>query len=192
MDTIRDTGYRDELARLTPNLRRFARALVRNHNSDASDELVQATLVRALAADHARRGTRLVIWLTSVLAGLHREQVRDVTAEQKLRSGGGDASTFQGHQPWSPRPSQERRDPALLSRIPLEYREALLLVVLENMTYAQAADSLGLSVNTVATRVARAREYLSDAQAKTTAGASPRSSTGKLTRVAAPYLRVVK
>ena len=85
METIRDIGYRDELARLTPNLRRYARALVRNHSSETADELVQTTLTRALGGDQARRGPRLMVWLVSILTGLHREQVRDIGAEQKPR-----------------------------------------------------------------------------------------------------------
>jgi RNA polymerase sigma-70 factor, ECF subfamily len=188
MEIIRDIGYRDELARLTPNLRRYARALVRNHHTEAADDLVHATLLRALNGDQARRGTRLLCWLMSILTTVHREQVRDVNAEQKLGSGGSDAR-FVGGASWK----EARRDPALLSSIPLEYREALLLVVLENLSYAQVADCLGLSINTVATRVARARDYLVRAQAGWSSDtAAAGGAAAKAPRAAAPYLRVIK
>ncbi|MCW6510125.1 RNA polymerase sigma factor [Lichenifustis flavocetrariae] len=188
METIRDIGYRDELARFTPNLRRYARALVRNHSSEAADELVQTTLTRALGGDQARRGARLLVWLVSILTGLHREQVRDIGAEQKLGFGGGESPTVGSSSSWK----SARRDPALLSSIPLEYREALLLVVLENMSYAQVAECLGLSVTTVGTRVARARDYLAKAQAGWSSDKPLSATQGKAARTPAPYLRVVK
>jgi RNA polymerase sigma-70 factor, ECF subfamily len=186
METIRDIGYRDELARLTPNLRRFARALVRNHQTDVADDLVQATLARALSGDQTQRGMRLQVWLVSLLVGLHREQVRDLRMEQRLGFAGGEppisATSWKG----------VRRNPALLSSVPLEYREALLLVVLEGMSYPQAAEALGLSTGTVATRVARARDYLGRAQANSPGGDVGPTPAGKTTRGVPSYLRVVK
>lgn len=186
METIRDIGYRDELARLTPNLRRFARALVRNHQADVADDLVQATLARALAGDQTQRGARLNIWLVSVLVALHREQVRDLRMEQRLGFGGGEPAA--GGLSWA----SARRSPALLSSVPLEYREALLLVVLEGMSYPQVAEALGLSASTVATRVARARDYLGRAQAGWSGGDAGPAPSAKPSRAVPSYLRVVK
>ena len=188
METIRDTGYRDELARLTPSLRRFARALVRNHQTDVADDLVQATLTRALGGDQGRRGTRLHVWIVSILVGLHRDQVRDLSAEQKLGFAGGETPSAATGSTWR----SARRDPALLGSIPVEYREALLLVVLEGMSYAQAAECLGLSAATVATRVARARDYLGRAQAGWSADKSAGTVAARVVRAHAPHLRVVK
>lgn len=184
MEIIRDVGYREELARLTPNLRRYARALVRNHQIEIADDLVQATLARALSGDHTRRGSRLLNWLLSVLTSTHREQVRNVSAEQRFGGGGGDAP-FVGALSWKER----QQDPALLSSVPLEYREALLLVVLENLSYVQVGECLGLSVNTVATRVARARDYLARAQS---GWSGKGAEQARPERAAVPYLRVVK
>lgn len=188
METIRDTGYRDELARLTPGLRRFARALVRHHAVDAADDLVQATLTRALGGDQNRRGAKLHIWLVSILVGLHRDQVRDLSAEQRIGFAGGEAPVFGGGA-WK----ANRRDPAMLGSVPLEYREALLLVVVEGMSYAQVAECLGLSATTVATRVARARDYLARAQAGWSAEAPAAAGAGqRAVRAQATHLRVVK
>lgn len=188
METIRDTGYRDELARLTPSLRRFARALVRNHHADVADDLVQATLTRALGGDQGRRGSRLQVWLVSILVGLHRDQVRDLSAEQKLGFAGGETPVAGGGLPWQ----SARRTPALLGSIPVEYREALLLVVLEGMSYPQVAECLGLSVTTVATRVARARDYLARAQSGWSSDKPAGAVAARGTRANAPHLRVVK
>lgn len=188
METIRDTGFRDELARLTPGLRRFARALVRNHQVDVADDLVQATLTRALGSDQGRRGGRLHVWLVSILVSLHRDQVRDLGAEEKLGFAGGDGAEKGAGLPWR----SARRSPALLGSIPVEYREALLLVVLEGMTYPQIAECLGLSAATVVTRVARARDYLARSQA----GWSAEPPVGAVSRGVrggnASHLRVIK
>lgn len=188
METIRDAGFRDELARLTPSLRRFARALVRHHQADVADDLVQATLTRALAGDQGRRGSRLQVWLVSILVTLHRDQVRDLGVEAKLGFASGEAADRAAGLPWR----STRRSPVSLGGIPLEYREALLLVVLEGMTYTQVAECLGLSATTVATRVARARDYLARSQAGWSAESVGPSGSRAMRGAAAPHLRVVK
>ena len=68
MNRFRDGGYRDELAKLTPGLRRFARALVEDHNADAADDLVQSTLVSALGESRDRRGLQLNLWMLGTVA----------------------------------------------------------------------------------------------------------------------------
>jgi RNA polymerase sigma factor (sigma-70 family) len=47
-----------------------------------------------------------------------------------------------------------------LARLPAEQREVLLLVSLEEMTYEEAADALGIPIGTVMSRLSRAREKL--------------------------------
>ena len=60
------------------------------------------------------------------------------------------------------------------------------------MSYAQVAECLGLSVTTVGTRVARARDYLTRAQAGWSSDKPFSATPTKATRTTAPYLRVVK
>ena len=45
-------------------------------------------------------------------------------------------------------------------RLPKEQRELLLLVALEEMTYAEASEVLGIPMGTVMSRLSRAREHL--------------------------------
>lgn len=47
-----------------------------------------------------------------------------------------------------------------LYRLPVEQREALLLVALEELSYRDAAQVLGVPVGTVMSRLSRAREQM--------------------------------
>ena len=51
---------------------------------------------------------------------------------------------------------------AAIRRLPPDQREVLLLVALEDMSYAEAAAALGIPIGTVMSRLARAREKLRD------------------------------
>ena len=63
-----------------------------------------------------------------------------------------------------PRPASGRSQGIshALDALPLEEREALLLVVLEGFNYAQAADVLSVPRAALAARIARARQLLSE------------------------------
>lgn len=190
----RDTAYRDELARLTPGIRRFARALVEDHKTEAADDLVQATLVAALAGDQDLRGIRLNLWMLAKVATLHRTQLRDASARQTAvaRQGGGSgAGVRTGH--WEMPRHSRSQEVALLEGLPLECREVLLLVALERLTYVQVAECLGLTLNAVFSHLARAREHVSQS-----AGLQPErrrqngTSQSATQKRAVPYLRLVK
>ena len=194
MTAIRDTACRDELARLTPNLRRFARALVQDHNTESADDIVQATLIAALEADHDKRGVRLLVWLMSTLVGLHRSRCRQVSADKSvgLRSNGAQSGSGRSFD-WDLPRSVRRGDHPLLGGMPLECREVLLLVALEKFSYAQVAEALGVSLNTVFGRLSRAREHLGGSQ-QVAAGDGKQGfqAQGAKPRRPAPYLRVIK
>jgi RNA polymerase sigma-70 factor (ECF subfamily) len=49
---------------------------------------------------------------------------------------------------------------AAIRRLPPDQREVLLLVALEDMSYAEAAGALEIPIGTVMSRLARAREKL--------------------------------
>ena len=49
---------------------------------------------------------------------------------------------------------------AALARLPLEQREPLLLVSVEQLSYAECAEALGIPIGTVMSRVSRARAAL--------------------------------
>jgi RNA polymerase sigma-70 factor (ECF subfamily) len=138
-----------------PRLRRYARALVGERA--AADDLVQDTLERALNKLHLwKRGTDLRAWLFTVMHNVHVNQVRSRREYATLE---GDALEL------PVRATQEigleARDlERMLARLPVEQREVLLLVVLDEMSYEEAAGTLGVPIGTVMSRLARAREKL--------------------------------
>jgi RNA polymerase sigma-70 factor (ECF subfamily) len=143
------------LVALIPRLRRYARALVGDRA--AADDLVQDTLERAWAKLHLfRQGTDLRAWLFTVMHNVHVNQVRaarptdaleDEMPELAQRAAQGDALLVR---------DLERA----LAALPAAQREVLLLVALEDLSYEETANVLGIPIGTVMSRLARAREKL--------------------------------
>jgi RNA polymerase sigma-70 factor, ECF subfamily len=185
MSTSYEGGYREELSRLTPGLRQFARALVWDHNPEAADDLVQTTLVRALGSDQKRSGDRLLIWLLAILVEAHRRRAAEVSADHKVNVGGQGGGRSHG---WDVARNASS-SASLLGTLPLEGRESFLLITLLRLTYAQAAETLGVSIGTVVARLIRARDALSRAENE---GALAPLKAARPQKATAPYLRVVK
>ena len=138
-----------------PRLRRYARALV--HERSAADDLVQDTLERALNKLHLwKRGTDLRAWLFTVMHNVHVNQVRSRREYAAL-----DADALELPVRATQDVGLEVRDmERMLARLPVEQREVLLLVVLEDLSYDEAATALGIPIGTVMSRLSRAREKL--------------------------------
>lgn len=139
-----------------PRLRRYARALVGDRS--AADDLVQDTLERAWTRIHQwRPGSDLRAWLFGIMHNLRIDQMRrpavpTVSSEEEFN----DLPTraTQGD-------SLELGDLATaVSCLPEEQRAVLLLVALEEMSYQEVAQTLGIPAGTVMSRLARGRERL--------------------------------
>lgn len=140
-----------------PSLRRYARAL--RGGAAEADDLVQDTLERAYAKWHLwRRGSGVRPWLFTIMHGVFENQRR--LSRNRL-----EAVAPEGLPELAVAARQEQAaaasDVALaLQRLPDAQREALLLVTLEDMSYAEAAGVLGVPVGTIMSRVAAARARL--------------------------------
>jgi RNA polymerase sigma-70 factor (ECF subfamily) len=147
------TAVRRGLEALVPALRRFARALARD--SEAADDLVQDTMVRALRGEHLFHGGDLRTWLFTILLNLDRNRRRGLARRPVL------ATIEDVDPPGEPgadgsRPDIERG----LALLPQEQREVLLLVTLEGLSYREAAEVQGVPIGTVMSRLSRARAGL--------------------------------
>jgi RNA polymerase sigma-70 factor, ECF subfamily len=152
-------AFRQRLLQAIPRLRRYARTLA--FDPAESDDLTQLTLERALSHwqqfDPARD---MLVWLLSIAHNAHldgrrrdaRMQVTDPEDMQRAAdAAGGDPGTDVGL----------RLDLlAALERLAPEQREALLLVCVEQLSYAEVAQVMRTPVGTVMSRVCRARAAL--------------------------------
>ncbi len=142
-----------------PRLRRYARALV--GDSDAADDLVQDCVERSLSRLHQfRDGTDMRAWLFTIMHGIFVNGVSRRKKTVDLEQAGPT-----GEAPLATPPEQGSglvmRDLELaLARLSHEQREIVILVGLENMTYKQAAEIIGVPLGTVMSRLARGRERL--------------------------------
>lgn len=139
-----------------PRLRRYARAMLGNRT--AADDLVQDTLERAwVRLSQWRSGSDLRAWLFSIMHNLRIDQLRrPVVSTQSM-----DDDDFEAPTRATQTDALEVRDiEAALGELPDEQREVLLLVALEEMSYAEIAETLSVPVGTVMSRLSRGRERL--------------------------------
>ncbi len=137
-----------------PNLRRYARALVGDR--DGADDLVQDTLERAVRKFHLWRPGDLRAWLFSIM---HNVFVNQLKARKISPSVEIDEEMIAAHVPTVTSTDVMDLDRALLRLAP-EQREVVLLVALEDMTYADVSHALGIPIGTVMSRLSRGRERL--------------------------------
>ncbi len=137
-----------------PNLRRYARALVGDR--DGADDLVQDTLERAVRKFHLWRPGDLRAWLFSIM---HNVFVNQLKARKIAPSVEIDEEMIAAHMPTVTSTDVMDLERALLRLAP-EQREVVLLVALEDMTYADVSHALGIPIGTVMSRLSRGRERL--------------------------------
>jgi RNA polymerase sigma-70 factor (ECF subfamily) len=152
-----DSDWRDEVVGMIPALRAFAWSL--SHNGSDADDLVQDTLIKAWThREKYEPGSNLRAWLFTILRNTYysqvtrrRREVRDETGEY--------ASTLKTppSQDWSV--AMHALQAALLE-LPIEHREALILVGAAGLSYEEAAQICGCALGTIKSRVNRARAKL--------------------------------
>jgi RNA polymerase sigma-70 factor (ECF subfamily) len=149
--------FKNELVSHVPELRAFARGLARDRT--LGDDIVQEALLRAWAKSHTfESGTNMRAWLFTILRNVFYERGRRQSREVE------DPDQVIANATPS-RPNQESsvaltQLDAAMNRLPVEQREALILVGASGFTYEQAAEIIGCAAGTVKSRVSRAREVL--------------------------------
>ena len=143
---------------LIPALRRYSRALVRN--AAAADDLVQDCLERAVSHWHQRRDNDPRRWLFAILHNLAISQFRQsasrgkhVTIDETNENEFGRSATQEQKLMY-----HDVLDK--LAKLPDDQRAVLLLIAVEDLSYADAAKVLGIPIGTVMSRLSRARERL--------------------------------
>jgi RNA polymerase sigma-70 factor, ECF subfamily len=161
----RDTAeLRAGLAQLIPELRARAQRLCGERA--AADDIAQDTALRALRfADQYQRGTNLRAWafqiLFSVFITRWRRCRRERNALENLATDPCAWTVSTGFMPpdrgaGSLSASTQRK----LDALPEGFRTAVVMVDLEQLTYRDAAQVLGVPVGTVMSRLHRGRKLL--------------------------------
>ena len=153
-------GFQRDLVALLPRLRRMARVITR-HAADA-DDLVQTAIERAF--QHRAQwspGTRLDSWMFRIMKNAWIDETRQrtrrgrVMAEDDALDRVADASI----------PDMETRLTAsaaerALAALPEDQRLAVALVLVEGLSYREAAEALEIPMGTLTSRLVRGRMAL--------------------------------
>ncbi|MFK4259622.1 RNA polymerase sigma factor [Agrobacterium tumefaciens] len=165
--------FLDEMTKSVPALRRYANALT--HNRDTADDLVQDCLERAIRKQALwRPDGPLRPWLYRVLINVWRNNLRSHSRSpaQLPIDDVADQLFVPAAQPGRVALTEMAR---AIEKLSAEHREALLLVVVEGLSYAEAAQVLEIPLGTLMSRLGRAR-----------------SSLARMTQEDQPNLKVIK
>lgn len=150
-----DTGFDRTLIACMADLRRFALYLTKNPAQ--ADDLLQDSLERALCyRDRFEPGTNLKAWLCTILKNLHFSACKRARrhAETEIAE---DAMESAPEQDWK---VLLRETGEAIRVLAPEHREVIRLVGIEGASYEEAADTLGVAMGTVRSRLCRARRCL--------------------------------
>jgi RNA polymerase sigma-70 factor (ECF subfamily) len=150
-------GVQEQIVAALPRLRRFARTLARSPHD--ADDLVQIAVERALRRiDQWRPDSNLLSWLFGIVRNAWIDEARararrsKVLLPEEAAVDVGEASTE--------RASELLAIQAALERLPEEQRSAIGLVLVEGLSYREAADVLEVPIGTLTSRLARGRMAL--------------------------------
>jgi RNA polymerase sigma-70 factor (ECF subfamily) len=150
----------ERIVALLPRLRRFARSLSRNQHD--ADDLTQVVVERALRSlGQFRPGASLVSWMFGIMknAWIDSRRARARRGEVALPEDSGE------HPAVSPLDTDANlwSVSEAMSKLPEEQRLAIALVLVEGMSYREAADLLEIPIGTLTSRLARGRTALAAA-----------------------------
>ncbi|MFN3687397.1 sigma-70 family RNA polymerase sigma factor [Salinarimonas sp.] len=145
----------DQLTNEVASLRRYALVLTRK--PDEAEDLVQECLARAIAAAHSwQPGSDLRAWLFRIMHNAFIDHVR----KQRVRDAAQPALAETAESPVQPHRVELAQVLDALRGLPDHYREPIVLVAIEEMSYSDAARVLDVPLGTFMSRLARGREAL--------------------------------
>jgi RNA polymerase sigma-70 factor (ECF subfamily) len=153
--------FTEDLVALLPNLRRFALSLCRR--PDVADDLVQITAERAFAArDRFDPTTRLDAWLFRILRNAWIDHTRRTVTQGTTVDIADmpEAVVVDGVRETEAH-LMLKRTWAAMAELPEDQREVMMLVCVDELSYREAAEVIGVPIGTVMSRLARARLALS-------------------------------
>ena len=147
----------EELVALLPRLRRFARNLTRNAHD--ADDAVQIAIDRAITrAEQRNPQARLDGWLFKIVRNAWIDDVRSRTRRNQIfaPAEAGEQSVVDAIEHDMTLMSVQ----AAMGLLPEEQCTAVSLVLIEGLSYKEAAEVLEVPIGTLTSRLARGREAL--------------------------------
>jgi RNA polymerase sigma-70 factor (ECF subfamily) len=157
-------GFEELAMPLFDSLYNFARWLTQNR--EEAEDLVQETFVKALKGFASfQQGTNFRAWMYRILRNTFLTSRTGLAATRTVAlesEGEGQVLTVSRETPESILLEQagQQRIQAALEQVPVIFREVLLLCDVEEMSYLETADTLGVPIGTVMSRLHRARKAL--------------------------------
>lgn len=148
--------FHDQVIAILPKLRVQALSLTRNRA--AAEDLVQDAVCNALAAQNSFiPGTNFSAWMHRILRNRFISDLRKRRETTDIDDV--PASSFAS--PATHEDNLALKDLSMaLSRLPADQREALVMVVIQGMSYEALAEATDCAVGTAKSRVFRARRQL--------------------------------
>lgn len=149
--------FEDSMRPELPVLYRVARRLV--PSDDEASDLVQQTLIKAYQAWKRFDGRFLRSWLIQILRNENRMRIRSMGRHEteELDEGAAVAEPFWDEVHWR---HQVQRILVELDSLPTDFKIAVVLCDIEQMSYDEAAEALEIPVGTVRSRLSRGRAVL--------------------------------
>ena len=139
-----------------PSMRQ--QALAQTRKSADADDLVQATVVNALAGRGSfTPGTNLRAWLSSIMRNRFLSDIRRRRDTSSIDDVAEASLSMAAAQEDSLALGELRRH---LARLPADHRLVLMMVTVQGMSYEEVSEQLGVAVGTLKCRVFRARKML--------------------------------
>lgn len=152
-----DATFRAQLVELLPRLRRFACTLARQPGD--ADDLVQMALERALLRiDQWRPDLPLAGWMFGIMKNAWIDEIR--SRQRRTRVFADEAAGEQVGAAFVDAAMEVVSVAAAMDQLPDEQRLAVALVLVEGLSYKEAAEVLEVPMGTLTSRIARGRETL--------------------------------
>jgi RNA polymerase sigma factor (sigma-70 family) len=143
----------------------LARWLARDR--DLADDIVQDAMLRAFRAFDHVRGEDAKPWLLTIVRNCHRTALAQTRRRAQVPlpdEEGGETHTLSAEGPDPERSAaiagDARKLNAAIAALPEDYREALILREMEELSYREIAEATGVPIGTVMSRLSRARALL--------------------------------
>ena len=156
-DAQSEEQFKADLIALIPHMRAFARTMT--GNPAQADDLAQEALAKAWQCrDSFTMGTNMKAWAFMILRNQFYSDMRRAWRNVQLDQEAAERTLLASDDPNAPIELNELR--MALAALPVDQREALILVGAGGMSYEEAAEICDCAVGTVKSRVSRARDAL--------------------------------